>query len=479
MPSGASRNQTIAPPADDVVRAFDRVAERARDRVLVLSPAWQTTAGHLDDWSRQAAARMADAALAPGSIIGLVAPNGPAFLAGLLGVRRAGCTALLLDVTAATADRARVLDAIGAHALLFCQVDARATAFSATLERVSTARVVDPRPDWAVIQMTSGSTGTPRGVALSARALLADEDALARTMGIRESDRILAALPMSHRYGFTTLSLAAIARGCQLVMPADAGPLAPIHAGDACGATVFPTVPAYLQAVLRMSQPPPWPASVRLCLTAGAPLPPATAAQFREFSGRPVHVFYGASECGGICYDRSGDAGERGTVGTPVEGVSISIQPADAQDAEGLLAVTSEGVGDTYVPTPDARLGGGQFLTADLAAWRGGEIELLRRADRIINVRGFKVDPVEVERVIAALPGVDEVAVTGTDGSEGSGTLIRAVVASRSGAVDAAAVTAWCRPRLADYKVPRSVAIVEALPRTARGKLDRAALDHA
>ena len=91
----------------------------------------------------------------------------------------------------------------------------------------------------------------------------------------------------------------------------------------ACGATVFPTVPAYLQALLRMSQPPPWPASLRLCLTAGAPLPPATAAQFREFSGRPVHVFYGASECGGICYDRSGDAGERGTVGTPVEGVSI------------------------------------------------------------------------------------------------------------------------------------------------------------
>lgn len=479
MPSGASRNQTLAPPADDIVRAFDRAAERARDRVLVLSPTWQTTAGHLDDWSRQAAARIGDAALAPGSIVGLVAASGPAFLAGFLGVRRAGCTALLLDITAATADRARVLDAVGASALLFCEVDAGATRFAAALERLSGPRAVDPRPDWAVIQMTSGSTGTPRGVALTSRALLADEDALARTMGIRETDRILAALPMSHRYGFTTLSLAAFARGCQLVMPADAGPLAPIHAGAACGATVFPTVPAYLQALLRMSQPPPWPASLRLCLTAGAPLPPATASQFREFSGRPVHVFYGASECGGICYDRSGDAGERGTVGTPVEGVSIAIMPAEGQDADGLLSVTSEGVGDSYVPAPDARLGGGRFLTADLGAWRGAEIELLRRADRIINVRGFKVDPVEVEHVIASLAGVDEVVVTGTAGPDGPGTLIRAVVASRSGAINAAAITAWCRPRLAEHKVPRSVAIVNALPRTARGKVDRAALDHA
>jgi acyl-CoA synthetase (AMP-forming)/AMP-acid ligase II len=153
--------------------------------------------------------------------------------------------------------------------------------------------------------------------------------------------------------------------------------------------------------------------------------------------------------------------------------------PGDGQDAEGLLAVTSEGVGDTYVPTPDARLGAGQFLTADLAAWRGGEIELLRRADRVINVRGFKVDPAEVERIIASLPGVDEVAVTGTQGPDGPGTLIRAVVASRSGAIDAAAITAWCRPRLAEHKVPRSVVVVDALPRTVRGKIDRAALDHA
>ena len=119
--------------------------------------------------------------------------------------------------------------------------------------------------------------------------------------------------------------------------------------------------------------------------------------------------------------------------------------------------------------TPDS--GGGRFLRPPTSrAWRGAEIALLRRADRVINVRGFKVDPVEVEHVIASLAGVDEVVVTGTAGPDGPGTMIRAVVACRSGALDAAAITAWCRPRLAEHKVPRSVAIVDALPRTARGK---------
>ncbi|HBL30494.1 MAG TPA: long-chain fatty acid--CoA ligase, partial [Acidobacteria bacterium] len=68
-------------------------------------------------------------------------------------------------------------------------------------------------------------------------------------------------------------------------------------------------------------EPPRRPAALRLVLTAGALLGAATAARFREAFGLPVHVFYGASECGGICYDRTGDAAERGTVGTPVDGV--------------------------------------------------------------------------------------------------------------------------------------------------------------
>jgi long-chain acyl-CoA synthetase len=372
-------------------------------------------------------------------------------------------------------------------------VDTSAGIFDARVEHIQPLNHGLPRgtsastpAHWAAIKLTSGSTGQPRGVATSADALLADEDALASTMGLRTDDRLLAAVPMSHSYGFTSLALACLVRGLQLVMPADEGPLAPIRAAEQGGATVFPTVPAYVQAVLRMSQPPAWPSGVRLFITAGAPLSPAIAAEFRQHSGRPLHVFYGSSECGGICFDRTGDAGERGTVGTPVDGVTISWSPLNptnvtnlAQTTSGLLTVRSSAVGETYVPTPDTRLGDGRFVTADLAEWRDGEIALLRRADRVINVRGFKVDPDEVERVIAELTGVDEAIVTAAPGPDGTSTMVRAVVACQPGAVDAEAVTAWCRPRLAEHKVPRRIVIVRELPRTPRGKIDHAALEHA
>jgi long-chain acyl-CoA synthetase len=477
MARGASTKRGPRTAAvDGIVRAFDQHAARRRDAGLILSPAWQLTVGDVDDWSHAVADIARRARLAPGSVVGLLAPGGPAFLAGVLGLRRARCTVLLLDGAAPSADTGRALAALGARAVLHAREEATSGRVSAHLEAIAGA-ATEPGPiDRAVIKLTSGSTGAPRGVAVSTDALLADEDALARTMGLRGDDRLLAAVPMSHSYGFTTLVLSALVRGLPLITRADAGPFAPLTAAERCGATIFPTVPAYLQAVLRVAQPPPWPAGIRRFITAGAPLPPATAAQFRDVAGRSVHVFYGSSECGGICYDRAGDAGERGTVGTPVDGVAISLAPVDDEPGHGLLTVRSAAVGETYLPEPDSRLGSGRFQTADLAAWRAGEIALVRRVDHVVNVRGFKVDPAEVEQVIAALPGVDEVAVTGMSPDDGIGSVLRAVVACRPGSIDAAQIAAWCRPRLAEHKVPRSIVLVETLPRNARGKIDRTAL---
>ena len=98
MQSGPSRNaRHLGPPDDGILRAFDDRARRSRDRVLLQSTSWRATTGDIDDWSRQVHARVAGAGLAPGSVVGFAAPNGPAFLAGFLAVRRAGCTALLIE----------------------------------------------------------------------------------------------------------------------------------------------------------------------------------------------------------------------------------------------------------------------------------------------------------------------------------------------------------------------------------------------
>ncbi len=124
------------------------------------------------------------------------------------------------------------------------------------------------------VKLTSGSTGAPRGVAATEAALVADDAALARTMGLRADDRILGAIPMSHSYGFSSVALPALRRGSVVVVPDEEGPLAPLRAATAASATVFPSAPAYLQALLKLSQPPSWPSSVRLVISASAPLPP-------------------------------------------------------------------------------------------------------------------------------------------------------------------------------------------------------------
>jgi long-chain acyl-CoA synthetase len=465
----------------------------------VLSTARRATAGEVA--ALAGAARLALGAagpLPPGAVVAVAAPNGPGMLASLLAVRQADCAALLLDEQAPPAEARRVARALGASALLRCTAAWPAAAGgwqAARLDDAGSDRAL-LLPGIAVVKLTSGTTGEPRGIAATAESLVADDAALARSMGLRAGDRLLAAIPMSHSYGLSSLALPALMRGTPLVMPEDRGLLGPFAAAERLGATVLPTVPAYLDALLRLSQAPARPSRLRLVITAGAVLPARTAAGFRELYGLPVHVFYGASECGGICYDREGGAAERGTVGTPVEGVAIELQAAagagvapeeDApstgesggrigQDGGGVVTVRSAAVAAGYLPAGDPRLAGGRFVAGDLALWRHGELVLLGRQDGLVNLKGKKVNPREVESVLAALAGVDEVVVLGVPVPESAGEVLRAVIACRPGGLRREEVLAWCRDRLAAHKVPRSLILVQELPRNARGKIDRPAL---
>jgi long-chain acyl-CoA synthetase len=332
-------------------------------------------------------------------------------------------------------------------------------------------------PGTAVVKLTSGSTGEARGIATPAGALEADEEALYRTMGLAESDRYLAAIPLSHSYGLSSLAVPALRRGSPLVLPEDEGPFSTLLAAASCSATVFPTVPSYLDALAMQTAPPRLPDSLRLIVSAGAPLAPDTAVRFRERFGRPVHVFYGASECGGICYDREGSAGERGTVGTPVEGVTVRLREEPSTGpAGGTIAVSSHAVAAGYVPGPNERLANGTYVTGDIGAWRGGELALLGRSGEAINVKGKKVNPREVESVLSRLDGVKEVVVVGLERPGGGSDVVRAVIACDRERVTYERVMDWCRSRLPAHKVPRSVLLLDTLPRTGRGKLDRTVL---
>lgn len=438
---------------------------------LVVGPDRRATVEDVEILSRHVASAVESRRLA-GGLVGLCAANGVGFLAAFLGLRRAACGVALLDHRAPRGAILRGAQKLGCAEILEVPEWPGGEAWQEWTSAQPPHAAASLGGGAPILKVTSGSTGEPQAVVTPAEALVADDEALARTMGLVAEDRILAAIPMSHSYGLSSVAMPALVRGTTLVVPDSRHPWGAVLAAKQQQVTVMPTVPAYLDRLTRASRPPRTPPSLRLVLAAGAPLEAATASSFRRLYGLPVHVFYGASECGGIAYDRDGSAAERGTLGTPVEGVRIDLDKKRGD--RGLVCVRSPAVARSYYPRPHSRLGEGVYKSSDIGSWLEGELRLHGREDDIINVRGKKVDPMEVEEVLRQLTGVREVAVVGIPESGGS-FVIRAVVATDAG-LDIQAVRDWCQHRLAEHKVPRSVLFVRELPRNARGKLDRTLL---
>ena len=454
---------------DPILSGFDEIARRRPDAPLVASPTAKATRAEVQALSFAVAREVERSAAPQGGYVLMNCANGAGFLAALLGVRRAGRVPVLADWSAPAGERERIAAALGIAAGVACDL-----AFPAreTAPRVAAfpydAASPPPRSDY--VKLTSGSSGTPSGIATTAEALATDDDQIAMSMGIAAEERILAEIPWTHSYALASAVLPALRRGSLLVVADAGGPWGPLEAARDLGVTFFPTVPVYLHTIASLAEPPAWPSTLRKVISAGAPLRADTAARVHEAFGLRVHVFYGASECGGICYDREGGAAFRGTVGTPLAGVTVSLH-------ESGLRVRSAAVGSGYVPIPRDELGGGAFLAADLGEWTAtGELRLLGRADALINVGGKKVHPAEVESVLREMPGVRDVAVLGAAVGEARREVVRAIIAGDPGVVRYETVAAWCRARLAPHKVPRSLQIVDEIPRNARGKVDRAAL---
>src|SRR5205807_4642145 len=122
------------------------------------------------------------------------------------------------------------------------------------------------------------------------------------TMGITRDDVNFGVIPFSHSYGFSNLITPLVCRGVPLVASEDRMPRAILDDLARTGATVFPGMPVFFQAFAEMENAPALP-RLRLCISAGAPLPKNVAARFTKKFGVKIHVFYGSSECGGICFD--------------------------------------------------------------------------------------------------------------------------------------------------------------------------------
>ncbi|HST31318.1 MAG TPA: class I adenylate-forming enzyme family protein [Chthoniobacterales bacterium] len=347
---------------------------------------------------------------------------------------------------------------------------------SGIVNKFDTVRKLDSPSPWpsnppSLLKLTSGTTAAPRAISFHSEQLLADCDQICETKGISDADLNFGVIPVSHSYGFSNLITPLIARGVPMVISRDRTPRAVLDDLARTKATVFPGMPVFYQAFCEMEDVPPVP-KLRLCISAGAPLPLAIAKKFREKFGLAIHSFYGASECGGICYDREGTVDVEGYVGTPMKGVEVEIIDPGADSSQ--IRVRGTAVGDGYFPDAEQeKLGSGVFVPDDLLARCGEGFQIVGRVSDVINIAGKKVNPAEIEDALLRVPGVRQAVAFGRSAAAGlRNEEVAACVVGDAGLEEPAVVEA-CRKSLSGWQVPKRIFIVAAIPANERGKISR------
>ena len=303
-----------------------------------------------------------------------------------------------------------------------------------------------PGPDAvALIVPTSGTTGRPALIPLTVGQIRANARGLAEAMGLGAGERWLCPLPLSHVGG-----LMVVLRSALMGTTAVLGPAERVCDHDV---TLASLVPAQLQRLLDAGAAPG--PSVRRILLGGGPMPRALLARAAD-AGFAVCPSYGLTQaCSTVSV---GEPGDLDTHGRPLPGVDVEIAPGGEILVSG---ATTRGVVHT-----------GDLGRLDAA----GRLTVTGRKRDIIVTGGENVAPVEVEAVLAEHPDVAEAAVFARPDPQW-GEAVTALVIPRAGArPDPAQLRAHCRARLAPFKVPKAFELVAELPRTASGKVRRAAL---
>src|SRR3954471_23268001 len=449
--------------------------------------AWQTTISHrgndaaiydlsgsiarsfrdIEEHARAFEDRMGS--LLPGTVVAVQIGNHEAWPGIFIGCLRKQLVVLPLDQSMGQQQRDVALEICRAGVL----VSAVLGESSPQVVRVMTT---DTKADWgenvpSLLKLTSGTTAAPRAIRFRSHQLLAECNQICDTMGISGNDLNFAVIPFSHSYGFSNLLTPLIARGVPMVLSRDRTPRAVLADLARTGATVFPGTPVFYQAFCDMGDVPPLP-KVRLCISAGAPLSSAVAKSFFEKFRQPIHSFYGASECGGICYDRCGTKFEDGLVGQPIQGVDVEL--IDPKETASQIRVRGAAVSDGYFPEPDEqKLGNGVFVPDDLLARHDSALKIVGRVSDVINVAGKKVNPAEVEAHLLRFKGVRQAVVFGrpTDAGLRNEEVAACVLASPD--VSESDLLRFCRSTLSGWQVPKRIFIVDIIPTNERGKISR------
>ena len=493
----------MAPPIVDQIanaaRAFpDRPAIIDRDRVL--------TFGQFDAELRACSDLLTNLGAGPGQAVGLLFPNSALSVAALLGTARTGGTAILFPSTLPVAELRHycrdagvsivlsasahrdLVEAAGGRAIARGPEDLEAFEFDVRqMEDVRHGEGrQEVRPGDFIGQLTSGVDSPPK-IAIRTHAAVWNEiQDFADEIGLNADDATIVLPSIAHSYGLIGGTLAPLCWGGRVSLHQDFRPEEVLALIRHVRPSILYAVPFMYSAFAAISTAGTADMeSLRLCFSAGGPLPRDVDDEFAKRFGRRICQNYGTTEAGVICLRLAWTPELRGSVGRPLRRRVVTIVGAGrrpfAPGAVGDVIVQSPALARGYLEAPPrpaavpgVTLEDGILATGDRGRMsEDGNLFLTGRKSQTIHVDGVAVDPSEIEEAIAALPGVREVAVVGVPHAE-RGEVAKAVVAAEG--LTAADVVQHCRRCMEGVKVPEIVEFRPALPRTPAGKILRRVL---
>jgi len=439
--------------------------------------------------------------LKPGDRVGLWLKNCPEFIPALFGILQAGGVVVPINNFLKPPEVSYILADAGADLIITdatlaegmpSLVASRPGLKCVRVEQFETKELAAApvRPpersegDLAVIVYTSGTTGRPKGAMLSHGNLLHNVESCRLVLQCVNEDRMVVLLPMFHSFMLCVGVMLPMLTGGSMVLIRSLHPPRNVLQEIALRkATILPAIPQFFRSMAGATLTAPLP--LRMAISGAAPCPVQILTEFGQKFPFPLIEGYGLSEASPVV-TKNPLKGVRkaGSIGLPIPNVEVSIQDDDGRmlgtGEIGELCVRGGNVMMGYWNQPEETakaLRGGWLLTGDIGYRDAdGYYFITDRKKDMLLVNGINVYPREVEETLYQFPGVKEASVIGVPDARKGEQPLAFVVANEGTALEEKAILQFVRSKLADYKAPRRVVFLEALPRNATGKVVKTTL---
>ena len=470
--------------------------------------------GELDAYAARFGAALKSLGVTPGKHVALLLPNVPHFTIAYYGVHYAGGAVVPLNVLLTADEIAYHLEDSDATTLVawegfaeqahkaFNRVDSCKHLVFAKADRTDTSapagaqnmtaligghepvrELVNTMPDdTAVILYTSGTTGRPKGAELTQFNMFFNALYAHRfLMQMSDATVALGTLPLFHSFGQTVIQNAVISAGGTVVLLPRFEPKAALDLMQTHGVNLFAGVPTMYFALLHHPEADAYDLKLDRCVSGGAAMPVEVMKAFDEKYGVNILEGYGLSETSPVASFNVLDRPKKaGSIGLPIWGVEFKLVDIEGNDVTepdtpGEICIKGHNIMKGYYKKPEATeeaFAGGWFHSGDIGTRdaEGYYFIVDRKKDLIIR-GGYNVYPREIEEVLYAHPAVAEAAVIGVP-HESLGEEVKAVIACKQGqSTSAEEIITYCKDKLAAFKYPREVEIIEALPKGPTGKI--------